>query len=506
MAAVESTLPSPVEPSQRLGFVGLMRNRNYALLWSGQLVSEFGTRLHFMAVALWIFARTESAFVVSAAVAAMYIGPLLFGLWAGVIVDRFSRKTILVISDFVRAGLVALIPWLMSVDIIYVYADLMLISIATTFFRPAMFAVVPQIVRKEALLEANAFFAAMDNATDIAGPALAGLLVGFAGYQTALYFDAVTYVFSGVCVLAMLVPRLVEVAEKVTASSLWRDAVEGVRYIRRDALQWALFLLIFPATLVGSGLNALQTPLAKGAVGITDPQFGVFQTVWGAGIFISSLLIGWFGQRASKSWLILGGYFLHYVMTAFMGLSWGYTPLLIAGFGVGFANAFYFVGLGTVLMAHTPATMVGRVISTRQVAIGVLRIATPLMFGAAADAFGVRPTTMLLAVIGALATVAAVARIPVLRNLDARTRGAPLASPAPGPFADWLLGPVRPGFDTLSQQRLNAITLVVVLIVWLFTFIRAPFAGVALLVIVAGAATLTAWRRQRTGLTRTPSG
>lgn len=500
MSIAESTLPTPTEASQRFGFVGLMRNRNYALLWSGQLVSEFGTRLHFMAVSLWIFARTESAFIVSAAVAAMYIGPLLFGLWAGVIVDRFSRKTILVISDFARAGLVALIPWLMTVDIVYVYLDLMLISIATTFFRPAMFAVIPQIVRKEALLEANAFFAAMDNATDIAGPALAGLLVGFAGYQTALYFDAVTYVFSGICVLAMLVPRLVGVAEKVTASSLWRGAVEGVRYIRRDGLQWALFLLIFPATLVGSGLNALQTPLAKGAVGVTDPQFGVFQSVWGAGIFISSLLIGWFGQTLNKSWLILGGYFLYYAMTAFMGLAWSYVPLLSAGFGVGFANAFYFVGLGTVLMTHTPPTMVGRVISTRQVAIGILRIATPLLFGLVADSFGVRQATVLIAVIGTLATGVAVARIPVLRSMDVWLRGAAPATTGPGPFSDWMLGPVRPGFDVLSQQRLNVITFVVVLIVWLFTFIREPLAGVALLAVVAAAAALMAWRRHRNSL------
>lgn len=506
MSIAESTVPTPGEAPQRFGFVGLMRNRNYALLWSGQLVSEFGNRLHFMAISLWVFARTESAFVVSAAIAAMFVGPLLFGLWAGVIVDRFSRKGILIVADFVRAVLVGLIPLLMSIDIVYVYIDLTLVSIATTFFRPAMFAVIPQIVRKEALLEANAFFSAMDNATEIAGPAVAGLIIGFAGYQSALYFDALTYVVSGVCVIGMLIPRLAGAMEKVSMRSLWSGAVEGLRYMRQDTVQWALFLLIFPASLVGAGLNALQTPIAKGAVGITDPQFGVFQTVWGAGIFIASLLIGWFGQRIPKSWLILGGYFVYYLMTAFMGVSWGYAPLLIAGFGVGFANALYYVGLGTILMAHTPESVVGRVISTRQVANGIVRIVTPLAFGALADLAGIRPTTVLLAGIGAVATAAVIGSIRVLRNLDAYVVGVSPRLVTASPFLDALLGPVRPGFDAPSQQRLNAIVLAVLVMMWLATLIRVPVAGVAILGIVVAATSLIVWRRQRSGAPIAPTG
>ncbi|MDR7438224.1 MAG: MFS transporter, partial [Armatimonadota bacterium] len=108
-----------------------MRNRNYALLWWGQLVSEVGNRFHWVAVSLWVYSVTGSAGSVSLAVASMFVGSLLVGPWAGVLVDRWDRRKILVASDLVRGVLVALIPPLMSINVWLVYADLILISVAT---------------------------------------------------------------------------------------------------------------------------------------------------------------------------------------------------------------------------------------------------------------------------------------------------------------------------------------------------------------------------------------
>lgn len=191
------------EEERPAGFLGLMRNRNYALLWSGQLVSELGNRFHWVAVSLWVYSKTGSAAAVSLAISSMFVGGLFVSLWAGVLVDRFNRKTIMIVADLARVVLVAAIPPLMGMNIWLVYADLMLISVATAFFRPAIFAVVPRVVSRRDLLPANAFFSAMDTGTEIIGPVLAGVLAQFYGYSLLLYVDAATYAVSALCIVGM---------------------------------------------------------------------------------------------------------------------------------------------------------------------------------------------------------------------------------------------------------------------------------------------------------------
>ncbi|MDR7460014.1 MAG: MFS transporter, partial [Armatimonadota bacterium] len=146
-AAAEAS-PTALQVSSP-GFRALMRNRAYALLWSSQAVSQLGDRFHWVAISLWVYTQTSSALSVSYALTALMLGPAVLGLPAGALIDRLDRKTVLVAADLVRALLVALIPWLMGIDIRLVYLDLFLISCATTFFRPAVFAAIPQITSEE---------------------------------------------------------------------------------------------------------------------------------------------------------------------------------------------------------------------------------------------------------------------------------------------------------------------------------------------------------------------
>src|SRR3990170_8507535 len=110
-------------PVRSSGFFALMRNRNYALLWTSQGISLLGDRFHWIAISLWVYALTGSALSVSYAIIALMIGPAAVGLFAGVFVDRWNRKWTMILSDLVRAILVALIPSLMLASIWWVYFD-----------------------------------------------------------------------------------------------------------------------------------------------------------------------------------------------------------------------------------------------------------------------------------------------------------------------------------------------------------------------------------------------
>ena len=460
----ETVAMVPPSDASQTGFRALMRNRNYALLWTGQLVSEMGNRFHWIAVSLWIFAITRSASAVSVAVASMFVGSLFASVWAGAVADRFNRRVILVASDVVRAVLVAMIPSLMQFGLWVVYVDLVLVSIASGFFRPAMFSLVPQVVSRGQLLPANSFFSAMDTSTEIVGPALAGVLAFRIGYAPLLYLDAFSYVFSALCILGMHFGGG-HASRGVTGKRIWGEVMEGVRYVRKDSLQWALFVLIFPASLVGSGLNALQTPLAKGVVGISDREFGIFNSVWGAGFLAASLLLGWYGRSLSRTFLIVGGFFAQFVLTWMMGFSKSYPGLLVTGFGVGFTNTLSFVGLSTLLMEYTPSNLMGRVVSTRQMALHMVRIASPLIFGSLADDVGVSTAIFLMTLVGAVGTaVIATTLVPLLRRID--SMGPPRQEQTA--FGRHVLGGLDLSLDQTAQIRLNYTSITIVVVAWFY--------------------------------------
>ena len=246
---------------------------------------------------------------------------------------------------------------------------------------------------------------------------------------------------------------------------IWGEVMEGVRYVRKDSLQWALFVLIFPAYLVGSGLNALQTPLAKGVVGISDREFGIFNSVWGAGFLAASLLLGWYGRSLSRTFLIVGGFFAQFVLTWMMGFSKSYPGLLVTGFGVGFTNTLSFVGLSTLLMEYTPSNLMGRVVSTRQMALHMVRIASPLIFGSLADDVGVSTAIFLMTLVGAVGTaVIATTLVPLLRRID--SMGPPRQEQTA--FGRHVLGGLDLSLDQTAQIRLNYTSITIVVVAWFY--------------------------------------
>jgi len=392
----------------------------------------------------------------------MFVGGLLVGFWAGALVDRLNRKGILIVSDVVRALLVMLIPSLIDRNIWLAFADLALISMATAFFRPAMFAVIPQIVNRPSLLAANSFFSAMDTGTEIVGPLFAGLLAISYGYRFLLYLDAASYAVSALFILGMSIPLVQsEGPQGLVKRTIWNDVSEGLRFIQRDQLQWALFSLILPAVLLTGGLNALQTPLAKGVVGVTDSEFGTFNSIRGVGFVTASLLLGWYGSNARKSFIILGGYFTMFGSAAVMGLSGSVRDLLLTSFAMGFANTLNYVGVLTVLMERTPQQFIGRVMSSRQVAISGVRVLSPLIFGVLAEVAGVRQAILFMALIATGGTLAVVSRHPILRDIDTgpqKVKSTKSTERIFGILAK-VIGPVDPSLDAEQQRKLNVISI-----------------------------------------------
>ena len=137
----------------------VFRNRNFSLMWSGQLISTIGSALTSLAASIYVFRLTDSALSVGLMLMATAAPSLLVGLFAGVFVDRYDRKKIMITADLIRALLVFLIAFLVPSNVIWLYLIVMLTSAIGQFFDPAHESVLPEVASDEELAAANSLMA-----------------------------------------------------------------------------------------------------------------------------------------------------------------------------------------------------------------------------------------------------------------------------------------------------------------------------------------------------------
>ncbi len=493
-----------------------MRHRNYALLWTGQLISQVGDRLQWIVISLWVYAQTGSALSVSYAMMAFLIAPAVVGLFAGALVDRWDRRKILVYCDLIRAALVFAIPDLMRTDLAWVYLDLFLVSVAGAFFRPAMLAAIQQSVPKDRLLQGNAFFASMSQSTEVFGPVLAGIVIAWRGYEAAIYVNAISYLLSMIFVTGLRL-KFVAFANSSSRSEnpfeIFRLIREGFQYIRGDRVQMALLALLLGGMWL-AGLDSLQTALAKGELSVTDRQFTWFQSVWGIGFVAGSLLLGWYGGRLPKGQMIVFAHPLYALAAAMMGLSANYGMLVVTGFWVGFANMLAWVNVTTVIMEHTPSDKIGRTLAIRQMVIAAIRATALVGFGWLADQAGTRAAILAMGAISFAGSLLAVVRFPVLwryrvegrlmgRSVGVTTGGLAVTS-AFGALAHYLDLHSDPQFAVSQQRALNAVSLVIVGIGWLMLLAAFPVPALGVVAALGSAIALASLARLARGRLRSP--
>src|SRR6185369_403446 len=188
----------------------VFRNRDFRFLWTAQLVSTIGSSLTDLAAGILVFQRTQSALAVGLMLMATAIPSLFVGLVAGVFVDRFSRKKIMIASDLIRSALVFSIPFVIQINIVLLYVVVILASSVKQFFDPAEQSVLPDVASEEELAAANAFLSISSFGSTAIGFAAAGFLASTGEIAIAFFVDSLTFLFSAGCVsFVKIAPMLV---------------------------------------------------------------------------------------------------------------------------------------------------------------------------------------------------------------------------------------------------------------------------------------------------------
>ncbi len=347
---------------QDLPFV-LLKERDFGLLLTGQFVSNLGDKIHYVALGIWVFRLTGNPLAVGAMAISTLLPYLLFGLLAGVYVDRWEKKRTMIVCDVIRAGLVALLPFVISISLDLVYVVAFLLTTVSLLFSPAKMAVIPALFQREKILPATSLAESVENVTEILGYALAGVVTVLLSLDKVFYLDSLTFLVSALTISAM--SFRFEAPAKPVETRVFTEIGQGLSFIASSKPLWHVLAVYCLALLVFSGFNPLIFVYALKALGTSNFGLGMLEMMHAVGITLGGLALSFIGPKLSKGRLMIAGYLLAGVTIALLGV-FPWYPLAAAGFlFTGLSNALFLIPVQAIFQELTPADLRGRVFAAR---------------------------------------------------------------------------------------------------------------------------------------------
>jgi len=268
----------------------LLINKNFGLLWVGQLVSQLGDRAYNIALLWWLFEKTKSPLIVSSFLIAAMLPELLIGPVAGVYIDRWNKKKTLVVSDFARGVIILTIAALYDLNLLeiwHIYMAACSISICSALFNPTTMAIIPVIVEKEDLSKANAMSQMVSGAMSVIGPLLGASSVALIGYMGVLLFNGFSYILSGIAEAFIRI----KVVKIDTEESIMTSLMQGLRYIRTDARVLVVVIVIAVIHVFMGSIYVIMPFIANGLTGTGVNNLGVLESAIGVGMIVGAAYI-----------------------------------------------------------------------------------------------------------------------------------------------------------------------------------------------------------------------
>ena len=406
-------VPTSSKATQRI--LGVLRIRRFMIFSISQAISLFGDKLDYMALLAMIAALAtvkgwESSRAISILTVVITLPTILFGPLAGVLVDRWNRRKVMIVCDSLRAILVASMPLLalrtMNLAVVFIIA--FFVFLLGQFFNTARLSIIPNLVDSQNLLEANSFSNLIGRVSTFLGMLLGGLIVdwqfwrhiGLQNTWTAGFFvDSLTFVISAVTLMLLPVAytaRAAVVAGLVTADppargpggTIW-DAVrhqisrvisdfrEALALIRRDQSIRFVILSVTMYVLLGAAILVLLVPVIQGArndiavkglrgLGSGTKGVGFVGAAGSIGLVISSIVYGFVGRRIRKRNTILGGFAILGVIGCLVALSNSLLWILLLAVIAGLVLSPIYIAQDTLLHETVPEEARGRIFSARE--------------------------------------------------------------------------------------------------------------------------------------------
>lgn len=381
--------------------------RDYALLFAGMTVSLIGDGIYLVAIAWQVYELSNAPTALSIVGVAWTLPLVVFVLLGGVVSDRVDRRKVMIAADLIRfAGIAALgaLSVAGALELWHVVALVAVYGAGEAFFGPAFGAIVPDIVPRDQLVQANSLNQLMRPlAHRLAGPAIGGATIALVGAGGAFLVDAGTFVVSAAA-LALMQPRLPQRDDE--SRSVLRDIREGWHFVRGRTWLWGTLIAASITLLVFWGPYEVLIPyVVKNDLGGSAAALGLVFAAGGVGSVLAAIAVG---QRGLPRRHI-----------TFMYVTWTLGGLAIAGYGVASAiwqamavsfvvGALDTAGLivwGTMIHRLVPSPLLGRVESFDWLISIALVPVSFAVTGPIAAGLGAQATLIGAGVLGALGTI-----------------------------------------------------------------------------------------------------
>ncbi|MDQ2714812.1 MAG: MFS transporter [Chloroflexota bacterium] len=348
-------------------------NRNFTLLWAGQIVSAFGDYLFDTTLTLWIvtkiaYGQSWAPLAVGAVLLAAAFPVFLIGPIAGVFVDRWDKRQTMLRMDCIRALLIGLliplallngVPAILELGIICVLV--FLTSACAQFFNPSVLALTGDIVEEPQRARATGLTQMMYSLALLAGPPLATLLFFAAGLQVAIIFNALSFMVSFLLVLLMQAPPAARSVAEGLVSNFWCEFAGGLHFFFGNRVLITILIAGFLVVLFEGALNTLGVFFLQQNLHTSLSLYGFLGMAMGAGLTLGALLAGAFAQRLGVTRVLSIGLTLSGVAAIVYARLTSFPPALVITFLIGLLTGSVNVAVGPILFHTTPRELIGRV-------------------------------------------------------------------------------------------------------------------------------------------------
>jgi len=400
----EPVFSRPLE--QRQAVRELLHNRDFTLLWIGQLLSQIGDQCLLIAAITLISNLSNSPLAMLIPAISIALPQIIFGLVGGVIADRWNRKWLMIASDVLRGIIVLAILLVNSVEQLWIlYLAAAGLAMVGVCFYPARNASIPNLVPPGLLLAANGLIQGSYIVALIVGPIIAGAAVELWA-PLAILVDSVTFFASAIAIGVMRFPKTAS-EQPVKKNGVWEDMKIGLDFIRQNQALKQTLVITAVATLGFGAIVLLAIPHLKAQLGATGMEYGIAMSTLGLGSVMGGLTVSRLSQRLSTSTIVGGMLILAGTAIVAFAFAPNYAAVLVNVAVIGLCLVVARGALDAITQALSPNAVRGRV----QSAVNLIVVAaTAMAEGISAllgSLIGVQVVFVAAGIVTALAGVAA---------------------------------------------------------------------------------------------------
>lgn len=349
----------------------IIQNKDFIILWLGQNISKLGTSLYNVALMWYMYEKTGSAITLGISVLCLTVPAILIAPLAGVFADRLDKKKIIIITDSLNGIIMLIFSYYIFLDrysICMLYIFMIISSMVSAVFNPAITSAVPVIVDEENLKDANTLNQIASQIINIFGPALAGIIIAFMRIWLLFLINGLSFLVCAVIESFVMIPSNNALKNNYAIRSQFK---EGLIYVAKNKA--LLYLVLAGGVIINfflAPLSVYETILANKILNVGSTGFGMMNSAVSFGALIGALFI-MLNVFNNKYKMAVAGLCIEGAAVALIGLVPNYYIVLAAEGCLGLGVAMASVGISTLYQTMIPKDKMGRVMALVSTLCGV---------------------------------------------------------------------------------------------------------------------------------------